>query len=117
MMNPHIVDLTELTKARCTINTNGSIGRLKDYEKKNNIGKIYYDVTDGKFKRLRRTEEGFSYEIIDIETFDKSADDAAKTPKESYPGEFSDNPAYRRPPKPGFTIKEKEAFDIDDPSA
>lgn len=33
MMNPHIVDLTELTKAQCTINTNGSIGRLKDYEK------------------------------------------------------------------------------------
>ena len=77
---------------------------------KKNVGKVYYDVTDGKFKRLRRTEEGFSYEIIDIETFDKSADDAAKTPKESYPGEFSDNPAYRRPPKK-FSIPEKDPFD------
>ena len=82
----------------------------KSMKTKKNVGKVYYDVTDGKFKRLRRTEEGFSYEIIDIETFDKSADDAAKTPKESYPGEFSDNPAYRRPPKK-FSIPEKDPFD------
>ena len=82
----------------------------KSMKTKKNVGKVYYDVTDGKFKRLRRTEEGFSYEIIDIEAFDKSADDAAKTPKESYPGEFSDNPAYRRPPKK-FSIPEKDPFD------
>ena len=81
------------------------------------MGKVYYDISDGQFKRIRKTVDGFGVEVIDINTFDSAADEAGKAPVESYPGEFSENPAYRRPPKPGFTIKEKEAFDIDDPSA
>lgn len=82
----------------------------KSMKTKKNVGKVYYDVTDGKFKRLRRTEEGFSYEIIDIEKFSKADDDAKKTPKATFPGEFSKNPAYRRPPKE-FNIPEKDPFD------
>ena len=83
----------------------------KSMKTKKNVGKVYYDVTDGKFKRLRRTEEGFSYEIIDIEKFSKADDDAKKAPKESFPGEFSKNPAYRRPPKQGFKFQPKDPFD------
>ena len=87
----------------------------KTFKNKKNVGKVYYDITDGKFKRVRKTTEGFGIEVVDINTFDAAAIPSA--PKESYPGELSENPAYRRPPKSGFTIKEKEAFDIDDPSA
>ena len=50
----------------------GIHGDLEKKKKKGNIGKVYYDVNDGKFKRLRRDTEGeFSYEIIDIDTFEK----------------------------------------------
>jgi hypothetical protein len=89
----------------------------KTFKNKKNVGKVYYDIEDAQFKRIRKTPDGFGVEVIDINTFSPEADEAAKAPKESYPGEFSDNPAYRRPPKPGFTIKEKEAFDIEDPQA
>ena len=87
-------------------------GKLKDFEKKQNIGKVFFDVTDGKFKRLRLTlDKEFKFEIIDLATFDPEIDKTKIKPKESFPGEFSENPAYRRPPKPGFTIPEKDPFD------
>jgi len=89
----------------------------KTFKNKKNVGKVYYDIEDAQFKRIRKTPEGFGVEVIDINTFDSAADEAAKAPKPAFTGEFSENPSYRRPPKPGFTIKEKEAFDIDDPSA
>ena len=89
----------------------------KTFKNKKNVGKVYYDIEDAQFKRIRKTPEGFGVEVIDIDTFDSAADEAKKAPKASFTGEFSENPSYRRPPKPGFTIKEKEAFDIDDPSA
>ena len=41
----------------------------------------------------------------------EKADEAKKAPVESYPGEFSENPSYKRPPKEGFTIPEKDPFD------
>ena len=88
----------------------------KTFLNKKKKGEIYYDISDGQFKQIReKVSGGFGVEIVDINTYDKEAIPPA--PKESYSGEFSDNPAYRRPPKSGFTIKEKEAFDIDDPSA
>jgi hypothetical protein len=90
----------------------GIHGRTKDYEKKSNLGKVYYDVTDGTFKRLRKSADGkYGFETLNISTFDTEADKAKKIPGESYPGERSENPSYRRPPKPGFDIKEKDPFD------
>jgi hypothetical protein len=90
----------------------GIHGRTKDYEKKSNLGKVYYDVTDGTFKRLRKSADGkYGFETLNISTFDTEADKAKKIPGESYPGERSENPSYRRPPKPGFEIKEKDPFD------
>jgi len=86
-------------------------GRLKDFEKKNNVGKIFFDVTDGEFKRLRLTPDNdFKFEIIDLATFDVAADKAKIIPKEIFPGEKSKNPSYRRPPK-DFTIPEFDTFD------
>ena len=89
----------------------------KTFKNKKNVGKVYYDIEDAQFKRIRKTPDGFGVEVIDINTFSPEADESKKAPAESFPGEFSNNPAYRRPPKPGFTIKEKEAFDIEDPQA
>ena len=90
----------------------GIHGRTKDYEKKSNLGKVYYDVTDGTFKRLRKSADGkYNFETLNVSTFDTKADKAKKIPEESYPGERSENPSYRRPPKPGFEIKEKDPFD------
>ena len=37
--------------------------KQKTMRKKGNIGKVYYDVTDGTFKRLRKTADGYSYEV------------------------------------------------------
>jgi len=89
----------------------GKHGKLDDFEKKDNVGKVYYDVTDGNFKRLRRnTDKSYSYEIIDITTFDPEADKAKVIPKEKFPGEKSETPGYRRPPKE-FSIKPTDPFD------
>ena len=89
----------------------GKHGKLDDYERKENVGKVYYDVTDGNFKRLRRnTDKSYSYEIIDITSFDPEADKAKVVPKEKFPGERSETPGYRRPPKE-FSIKPTDPFD------
>jgi len=86
----------------------GKHGRLKDYEKKQNLGKTYYDVTDGNFKRLRKTKDGFEYEIINLKTFDPEKDKAAKIKKE----EEKPDPMFGQTSKPKRTLK--EAFDIKD---
>ena len=86
----------------------GKHGRLKDYEKKSNIGKVYYDVTDGSFKRLRRTKDGYEYEPINLGTFDPEADKAARVTKEDQEKPF---PMFSGT-KPKKTLK--EAFDIGD---
>ena len=88
----------------------GIHGKTKDYEKKGNIGKVYYDVTDGTFKRLRKTADGYSYEPINMASFDPEADKAKVIPKEKFPGEKSETPGYRRPPKE-FSIKPTDPFD------
>ena len=88
----------------------GIHGKTKDYEKKGNIGKVYYDVTDGTFKRLRKTADGYSYESINMTTFDPEADKAKVIPKEKFSGETSETPGYRRPPKE-FTIPKIDTFD------
>ena len=88
----------------------GIHGKTKDYEKKGNIGKVYYDVTDGTFKRLRKTADGYSYESINMALFDPEADKAKVIPKEKFPGEKSETPGYRRPPKE-FSIKPTDPFD------
>jgi len=84
----------------------GIHGKTKDYEKKGNIGKVYYDVTDGTFKRLRKTADGYSYESINMASFDPETDKSKVIPKEKFPGEKSETPGYRRPPKE-FTIPKK----------
>jgi hypothetical protein len=53
----------------------GIHGRTKDYEKKSNLGKVYYDVTNGTFKRLRRSADGkYGFETLNVSTFDTEAD-------------------------------------------
>ena len=91
----------------------GAAGDLKSAQRNNNLGNIYYDVTDARFKRLRKKKKTgeWDWETLDVKKYDKEADKAKKIPAESYPGERSENPSYRRPPKPGFDIKEKDPFD------
>ena len=95
----------------------GIHGKTKDYEKKGNIGKVYYDVTDGTFKRLRKTADGYSYESINMASFDPEADKAKVIPKEKFSGEKSENPSYRRPPKENIFKKIKPADPFDPSSA
>ena len=42
---------------------------------KKNLEKIFYDVEDGSFKRLRKTEDGYAYEPIDIDTYSSKTTD------------------------------------------
>jgi hypothetical protein len=95
----------------------GIHGKTRDYEKKANIGKVYYDVTDGTFKRLRKTADGYSYESINMASFDPEADKAKVIPKEKFSGERSENPSYRRPPKENIFKKIKPADPFDPSSA
>jgi len=73
----------------------------KTFKNKKNVGKVYYDITDGKFKRIRKTTEGFGVEVVDINTFDTVADEAAKVDsKKPASGLFGQK---TKPPK---TLKE-----------
>ena len=73
----------------------------KTFKNKKNVGKVYYDITDGKFKRVRKTTEGFGIEVVDINTFDTAADEAAKVDsKKPSAGLFGQE---TKPPK---TLKE-----------
>ena len=85
----------------------GIHGKTKDYEKKGNIGKVYYDVTDGTFKRLRKTADGYSYESINMASFDPEADKAARVSKVD---EKPKAGLFGQKSKPQKTIK--EALDI-----
>ncbi len=51
------------------------------FKTKKKVGHIYYDITDGQFKRIRKTTEGFGVEVINIDTYDTVADEAAKVDK------------------------------------
>jgi len=48
----------------------GSTSKKLEKAKDRDVGKVYFDVMDGKVKRLRKTKEGYKFEIIeDISTF------------------------------------------------
>ena len=47
---------------------------------------------------------------INMASFDPEADKAKVIPKEKFPGEKSETPGYRRPPKE-FSIKPTDPFD------
>lgn len=74
----------------------------KTFKNKKNVGKVYYDIEDAQFKRIRKTPDGFAVEIVDINTFDSEADEAAKVSgkKEPPSGLFGQK---TKPPK---TLKE-----------
>jgi hypothetical protein len=49
----------------------GMHGDMKNQIKSKNVGKVYYDVTDGKVKQVTRNSEGeLGITIIDINTYD-----------------------------------------------
>ena len=53
---------------------------------------IFFDVTDGQFKRLRLTPDNdFKFEVIDLNKFDPEADAEKIIPKESFSGERISN--------------------------
>ena len=50
--------------------THGRTDRKLKNAKDRDVGKVYFDVMDGKVKRLRKTKEGYKFEIIeDVATF------------------------------------------------
>ena len=92
----------------------GIHGKTKDYEKKGNIGKVYYDVTDGTFKRLRKTADGYSYETINMATFDSEADKAARVSKvdeKPKAGLFGQESKPKKTIKEALDIKTTDPFD------
>ena len=85
----------------------------KTFKNKKNVGKVYYDIEDAQFKRIRKTPDGFGVEIIDINTFDSAADEAAKVSGEKKPpsGLFGQETKPKKTLKEAFEIEDKEAFD------
>ena len=50
----------------------------KTFKNKKNEGDSILRHKDGQFKRIRKTTDGFGVEIIDINTYDPEAEEAAK---------------------------------------
>jgi hypothetical protein len=47
----------------------------KIMRRNNNLGNIYYDVTDARFKRLRKKKTGeWDWQTLDVKKYDKEAD-------------------------------------------
>ena len=62
-------------------------GPFKDQVKKENVGKVYYDVTDGKVKQVTRNSEGdLGFEIIDLENYQPDTAKTTTKEKEQTPG-------------------------------
>ena len=85
----------------------------KTFKNKKNVGKVYYDIEDAQFKRIRKTTEGFGVEIVDIDTFDSAADEAAKVSAQPKPksGLFGQKTKPKQTFKEAFKIEDKETFD------
>jgi hypothetical protein len=108
------------TRARNTFGKNfaGLVGgdrhgdiESKTFKNKKNIGKVYYDIEDAQFKRIRKTPEGFGVEVIDINTFSPEADEAAKVEPKKPSGLFGQESKPKKTFKEAFEIEDKETFD------
>ena len=73
----------------------------KAFKTKKKVGDIYYDITDGQFKQVRKTPDGFGIKIIDIDTYDATAEEAAKVDKDKPKAGL-----FNRPTKPEKDLKE-----------
>ena len=88
-------------------------GPFRDEIKSKNVGKTFYDVTDGKFKKVTRgkgADAEIGYEVIDIDTYTPDASEIEAGGNESYTDEFSSNPSYKYPPKE-FNLEPIDPFD------
>ena len=81
----------------------GSTSKKLEKAKDRDVGKVYFDVMDGKVKRLRKTKEGYKFEIIeDVATFTEpevsteTTETGTTTQPES--GLFTRKTKERRPP-------------------
>ena len=66
--------------------------------KSRNVGKVFYDVTDGQFKQVTRSKGSdgeLGYKVIDINTYKPDASET-ETGGNDY---NTDNPSYKYPPK------------------
>ena len=83
----------------------GSTSKKLEKAKDRDVGKVYFDVMDGKVKRLRKTKEGYKFEIIeDISTFvePEVSTDTTETKTKTQPesGLFTRKTNVRKPPGP-----------------
>ena len=84
----------------------------KAFLNKKNLGNVYYDITDNKYKRIRRTTEGFGVETIDIDMFDVEADkDAVVQTTKPTAGLFGQKTKPDKTFKEVFDLQDTEAFD------
>ena len=79
----------------------------KAFKTKKRVGDIYYDITDGQFKQVRKTTDGFGVKIIDINTYDATAEEAAKVDKDK-----PKSGLFGQKTKPDKTLK--EVFELED---
>ena len=84
----------------------------KAFLNKKNLGNVYYDITDNKYKRIRRTTEGFGVETIDIDMFDVEADkDAVVQTTKPTAGLFGQKTKPDKTFKEVFDLQDTEVFD------
>jgi hypothetical protein len=91
-------------------NTSKKLEKAKDRD----VGKVYFDVMDGKVKRLRKTKEGYKFEIIeDVTTFVEPEQPEVTTTQED---DISKRFEYLNPRQRKFLEDLKQKTD-DTPSA
>ena len=96
--------------------THGRTDRKLKNAKDRDVGKVYFDVLDGKVKRLRKTKEGYKFEIIeDVATFVEPEVPEVKS-KEDKDAEISERFEYLSDEQREFLENLKKKTD-DTPSA
>jgi len=84
----------------------GSIESIIKGKKKKNIGKVFFDITDGTTKRIRKNTDGsFGFEIIDPNTY--KPEDVPVNEGDKFD---TNNPSYKYPPKE-FNPEPVDPFD------
>ena len=82
-----------------------------------------YSPLTGDVTKFVRVEKGKNnrVKLAEVDEFgnDLPGGESEVEQDETFPGEFSTNPSYRRKPKPNFfeTLEPQEAFDIEEPQA
>tara|TARA_R100000988_G_scaffold99684_1_gene69202 strand:- start:137 stop:1000 length:864 start_codon:yes stop_codon:yes gene_type:complete len=88
---------------------------VKKAKQKKNVGKAFYNLEEGNIIQVLPNGEVAIINLTELGTYEGPTQEQITKAAPAYKGADSDNPSYRRPPKPNFfkTLEPVDPFDTD----